>query len=146
MSFQLQPSIGKDPTIRDLSRSSIPSWPPHGYMPLGKNETTSEIGAAARQILRTSELGDQVPFTIDGQQYIGRSEPHYHEPPPVGTDPSEYSKYPKPWGWHRGVSVFRAKEGTQIPASENYQPSSSSTTGRMRMLQRIDDFYSSLDK
>ena len=137
MSFQLQPSIGKDPAIRDLSKSSIPGHAPEGYMPLGKNETTSEIGQAAQKILQTSELGDQVPFTIDGQKYIGRSEPHYHEPPPAGTDPSEYSRYPKPWGWHRGVTIY---------VSKNVTPLNTNVTSRIKLLQRIDSFFDSLDR
>lgn len=137
MSYQLQQSIGKDPAIKDLSQSSIPGRPPTGYRALRSGESGSEVGQAATEILNSSTLGDQVPFTIDGEKYMGRSEPHYHSPPPPGTDPSEYSKYPKPWGWHRGVTIFKAKDATN-EGVENYQPDRP-TSGRLQILQRIDD-------
>ena len=109
MSFQIIHNLGKDPAIRDLSRSSIPGTPA-GYRSLSSGEVTSDIGQAAQYILQNSSLGDQVTFEIDGQNYLARSEPHYHQPPPPDTDPAEMSRYPKPYGWHRGVSVFRALE------------------------------------
>jgi hypothetical protein len=134
MSFQIQPSIDKDPAIKDISQASIPGHPPTGYRPLHPGESNSEIGAAAQEILRNSQLGDQVPFTVDGKQYMGRSEPHYHQPPPPGEDPS---RYPKPWDWHRGVTVFKAVTTDTLSPSENYQPAKP-TSGRLQLLQRLD--------
>ena len=136
MSYQLQNSIGKDPAIKDLSQSSIPGHPPSGYRALQPGESSGEVGQAARDILNSSSLGDQVPFTIEGEEYMGRTEPHYHPPSPAGTDPSEYSKYPKPWGWHRGVTIFR-KLNTGNEGIDNYQPDKP-TSGRLQLLQRID--------
>jgi len=143
-SIQIMPSIGKDPAIRDLTQASIPGHPPEGYAPLSTGESNAAIGQAARQILENSTLGDQVPFTIEGKRYMGRSEPHFHPIPPAGADKS---KYPKPWGWHRGVTVFKAVEGGSTPegASVNTPPAGSSNSkGRMSMLQRIDDFLEGL--
>lgn len=139
MSFQVQPSIGKDPAIRDISQSSIPGHPPAGFRPLQPGESGGEIGRAALSILNSSELGDQTPFTIDGILYMGRTEPHFHPYPPKGTDPADYGKYPKPWGWHKGVTVFKSEEGATQPGM-NYmpqQPSNSQT--RMKLLQRMQD-------
>lgn len=132
--IRIMPSIGKDPAIKDLSQNSIPGHAPAGYRPLQKGESSRQIGAAASQILNSSELGDQTPFTIGDQLYIGRTEPHYHPPPPPGADPS---KYPKPWGWHKGVTVFKAQEGTKAPSGGESQEPVSGPQGRMKLLQRV---------
>lgn len=136
MSFQISPSIGKDPAIKDLSQNSIPGHAPVGYRPLRPNEKNRDIGAAASSILNSSQLGDQTPFTIEGQLYMGRTEPHYHPPPPPGSDPD---KYPKPWGWHKGVTVFRANEGTTMPGDNFQPPQPSNSQTRMKLLQRMQD-------
>lgn len=139
---QILPSIGKDPAIKDLSRNSIPGHPPAGYRPLRPGENNSDIGAAAVKILNSSGLGDQTPFIINGQLYMGRTEPHFHPPPPKGTDPSEYKKYPKPWGWHKGVTVFKALEGTKppkAPSADFKPPVPSGSQTRMKLLQRVQD-------
>lgn len=135
MSIQIKPSIGKDPAIKDLSQNSIPGHAPSGYRPLRSGEKSGEVGKAAVSILNSSELGDQTPFEIDGQSYMGRTEPHYHPPPPPGEDPA---KYPKPWGWHKGVTVFIADGGTS--PSLNYMPTQpSNSQARMKLLQRLQD-------
>lgn len=138
--FEITGNIGKDPAIKDLTQSSIPGHAPEGYEPLKSNEKSAAIGAAAKHILENSQLGDQVTFKIGDQLYLGRSEPHYHPPPPPGADPS---KYPKPWGWHRGVTVFRAKAGTTAPETHK---NPTEDKGRTPFLQRIDEFLGSLDK
>ena|SRR5579864_4314406 len=136
MSFQVLPSVGKDPAIRDLSQNSIPGHAPQGYRPLRPEEKNRDIGAAASRILNSSELGDQTPFTIGDELYMGRTEPHYHPPPPAGADPA---KYPKPWGWHKGVTVFRAQEGTTAPGDNFMPPQPSNSQARMKLLQRMQD-------
>ena len=133
---QIMSSIGKDPAIKDLSANSIPGRAPAGYRPLRKGENNSGIGRAASQILNSSELGDQTPFKIGDQLYMGRTEPHYHPPPPAGEDPS---KYPKPWGWHKGVTVFIASEGTTAPSETSQVATSGGPKGRMKLLQRVDN-------
>lgn len=127
--IQILPSIGKDPAIKDLSRNSIPGRPPAGYRPLKRGEGSKEIGPVAMKILNSSELGDQTPFTIDDESYIGRTEPHYHPSPPSGADPA---KYPKPWGWHKGVTVFKEIEGGSSAQTSNVQ-------SRMKLLQRVQN-------
>jgi len=139
MPYQILPSIGKDPAIKDLSKNSIPGHPPVGYRPLLPKENNAEIGSIALTILRSSTLGDQTPFILDGQHYMGRTEPHFHPPPPKGTDPSEFSKYPKPWGWHKGVTVFKAKEEAQSSSEDFTPPSPSNSQARMKLLQRVQD-------
>ncbi len=132
--FEIVEYLGKDPAIKDLSPSSIPGHPPEGFAPLGKGENNSAIGAAATYILNNYKLGDMVTFKITDQLYCGRSEPHYHPPPPSGADPS---KYPKPWGWHRGVTVFKSKGATT-----SSQPESKGGT----LLERLDEFLGTMDK
>jgi hypothetical protein len=65
-------------------------------------EMTPEIAQRARAILDENSgaaFGTEVPFEIDGQSYIGRIEEHYHEP----------GGPKKPWGRHRGVTVYHAE-------------------------------------
>ncbi|MET0594109.1 MAG: hypothetical protein ABW133_15520 [Polyangiaceae bacterium] len=65
------------------------------------DEMTTEIAKRAREILDSSSdsaYGTEVPFEVDGQGYIGRIEEHYHEP----------GGPKKPWGRHRGVTVYHA--------------------------------------
>jgi hypothetical protein len=65
------------------------------------DETTPEIARRAREILdgnRDAAFGTEVPFDVDGQGYIGRIEEHCHEP----------GGPRKPWGRHRGVTVYHA--------------------------------------
>jgi hypothetical protein len=63
---------------------------------------TTEIARRARAILDENDgaaFGTEVPFEVDGQSYIGRIEEHYHEP----------GGPKKPWGRHRGVTVYHAE-------------------------------------
>jgi len=131
--IKILPSIGKDPVIKDLSAKSIPGYPPTGYRALKAGENNTDVGIAANKILHTSSLGDQTPFTIDGKEYMGRTEPHFHPYPPPGTKPSEYGKYPKPWGWHKGVTVFKKAESVPKVSGP------SNTQSRMALLQKIQD-------
>jgi hypothetical protein len=65
------------------------------------DEMSSEIARRAREILDAnsdSAYGTEVPFEVDGRSYIGRIEEHYHEP----------GGPKKPWGRHRGVTVYHA--------------------------------------
>lgn len=141
-SFQIMENIGKDPAIKDLSSSSIPGHPPEGFVPLKAGESNAAIGAAARNILNSSQLGDQITFKIGDQLYVGRSEPHFHPAPPAGADPA---KYPKPWGWHRGVTVFKSK-GDAVKPSTVDATESVNTKGRAPLMERIDGFLSQLEK
>lgn len=133
--FEIVGNLGKDPAIKDLTANSIPGRPPEGFVPLKPGENNSTIGAAALHILNNYKLGDQITFKIKDQLYCGRSEPHYHQPPPKDADPS---KYPKPWGWHRGVTVFKAKQTTPEKTPEN--------KGKASFLDKVDEFLSSLEK
>lgn len=143
MGFQITENLGKDPGIRDLSKSSIPG-PPEGYRALLPSERTPSVGQAARFILEHSQLGDQIAFNADGKSYLGRSEPHYHDPPPPGSTPEEAAQYPKPWGWHRGVTVFKALEDKEPQPGENWEPEKP-TSGRMQFLQRINNLLSGIE-
>ena len=64
---------------------------------------TREIAQRAREILdanRDVAYGTEVPFEVDGHSYIGRIEEHYHEP----------GGPKKPWGRHRGVTVYHGDD------------------------------------
>jgi hypothetical protein len=70
--------------------------------PLQPQETTPQIEQRAKEILdakHDSPIGTEVPFDIDGRAYVARIEEHYHEPGgPL-----------RPWGHHRGVTVYHAE-------------------------------------
>jgi hypothetical protein len=70
--------------------------------PLRPEETTPAIEKRAKEILDANHdaaMGTEVPFEIDGGAYVARIEEHYHEPGgPL-----------RPWGHHRGVTVYRAE-------------------------------------
>jgi len=63
------------------------------------SEVDSSLGRRARQILddtRDRPLGTEVVFTHRGRTCMARIERHYHEP----------GGSARPWGWHRGISLF----------------------------------------
>ena len=41
-------------------------------------------------------VGTEIPFEVEGKQYVGRIERHFH---PIGGEL-------RPWGWHPGCSLF----------------------------------------
>jgi hypothetical protein len=70
--------------------------------PLSAEETTPEIEKRAKEVLDSHEaapLGTEVPFEISGHSYVARIEEHYHEPGGAR----------RPWGSHRGVTVYHAE-------------------------------------
>jgi len=70
--------------------------------PLRPGETTPAIEQRAKAILdanREASIGTELPFEIDGRRYLARIEEHYHEP----------GGPRRPWGRHRGVTVYRAE-------------------------------------
>ena len=72
-----------------------------GLRHLRSDETTPEVAQRAREILDANDrapFGTEVPFEVDGRSYVGRIEEHYHEP----------GGSRRPWGRHRGVTVYRA--------------------------------------
>ena len=112
--------------------------PPQGFVVLPENEKTPAVGQVAKSLLG-GEFGTTTPFTIDGHQFMARVEPHYHQPPPAGTPPEEQRKYPKPWGWHKGVTVYKSAK----PTVEDYMPEPAENP-RIKFLQRIDQLYQEL--
>jgi hypothetical protein len=79
-------------------------------------EVTPAISAHAVRILREhgrEPYGTEIPFEADGRRYVAKLERHYHEPGGAA----------RPWGWHKGVSVFAVVEDER-PAP----PASRSTT------------------
>ena len=124
-----------------------PKSPPVGYVPLPKNEITPTIGKIAHDLLN-GEFGTTTPFSIGNKRYMARLEPHYHPSPPAGCGTPalpdcDISKFPKPWGWHKGCTVYKAAEATTV---EDYAPPTDESNPRVKWLQRIDDFYNALQK
>ena len=65
-------------------------------------DMTPQVARRAREILDETSgasFGTEVPFEIDGHAYIARIEEHYHEP----------GGSKKPWGRHRGVTVYHSE-------------------------------------
>ena len=144
-------AIGKDivtmessipPKDNSIGPGRLPNGPPNGYIPLTVGENNATIGQVARSLLG-GEFGTTTPFRIttsDGKsiRYMARVEPHYHPPPPPNTPQDQLYKYPKPWNWHKGVTIYKADPSKAT--LEDYIPESSDDA-REKLLQRIDEFY-----
>ena len=78
---------------------------PEDCIPLSGKERTVTIGNVARSLL-FGEFGTITLFQINDKYYVARVEPHYH-PPPADILTQELSKFPKPWGWHKGVTIYK---------------------------------------
>jgi hypothetical protein len=99
--------LGKETVI--VGHSSIQAVSlPQGCTPLLAKERTATTGKVARSLLG-GEFGTITLFQIGDKYYVARVEPHYHPPPPADTPTQELSKYPKPWGWHKGVTIYKLK-------------------------------------
>ena len=73
-----------------------------GLRHIRADEATPEVAQRAREILDANQnapYGTEVPFEVDGRSYVGRIEEHYHEP----------GGPRRPWGRHRGVTVYLAE-------------------------------------
>jgi hypothetical protein len=129
-------AIAASTDIKQYKGTSSPKigGPLPGYIALPENEKTHEIGQIATSLLK-GEFGKTTPFTSNGKQYIGRVEPHFHPYPPPGAD---LGKYPKPWGWHKGVTVYKAKDAIPTPPPSDVSSAPSKSRGRLSLLQRID--------
>ena len=63
------------------------------------SELNKALVAKASQIIHehhSEPFGTEIPFEIDGQEYVGKIERHYH---PEGGEL-------RPWGYHPGCSLF----------------------------------------
>ena len=63
------------------------------------SELSAALVAKASQIIHehhAEPFGTEIPFEIDGHEYVGRIERHYH---PEGGEL-------RPWGYHPGCSLF----------------------------------------
>jgi hypothetical protein len=70
---------------------------PDGYRRLKPAEVGPEELAFAKQcVKRVGKPGNQQRATIGGREVLALTEWHYHEP----------GGALKPWGWHRGISLF----------------------------------------
>lgn len=80
-----------------LVKPNVPSPViPAGYRRMASNEVTPELSSRAQSLLG-GDYGTTTPFTAsDGRDVLAAVELHYHEPGGVL----------KPWGWHKGVSLF----------------------------------------
>ncbi|HSC89349.1 MAG TPA: hypothetical protein VLC09_18830 [Polyangiaceae bacterium] len=81
--------------------STLESVAPRKLRRLLKREVRPGVAREARRIIDSSAhepFGTEIPFVVDGREYIARIEEHYH--PPGGEA--------RPWGKHPGVSVLVA--------------------------------------
>ncbi len=92
-----------------ITPDSVQVATPTGYRRVKSAEVTPPLTDIAREVLAAygkSPLGTQVPFQFFTADMMAVIEEHYHEPGgPL-----------KPWGKHKGVSLF-VKMGQQIPTS-----------------------------
>ena len=116
----------------------IAGVPPQGYRPLKDQEVSPAASQKAMDIfkqLRSQPYGSQIEFDIDGQQYIGRKEQHYHPPGYKGENIG--GQHWGPVGFHPGISLY---------VSTSPSINSTVSTGRTQLLQRLMDFFNELDK
>lgn len=102
---------------KSISAGHPATSPPKGYIALLPTENNEVIGKVACSFL-DGDFGTMTPFRIEEKgkptkQFMARVDAHYHEPPPPNASKEEMRKYQKPWGWHKGVSVYKIKEGQQ---------------------------------
>jgi|SRR5579859_1061297 len=119
------------PTDNSIGPKQVPKSTPAGYVLLPDNEKTTIIAQVARKLLG-GEWGTITPFKIGNKRFLARVEPHYHNPPPPNTSTENLSKYPKPWGWHKGVTIYRAV-GKDLPVTKE--------DNNFKLLEKIDKFY-----
>jgi hypothetical protein len=79
---------------------------PAGSIFLPTNEITPTISQIAKKLL-VNDFGTVIPFQIDGKQYLARVEHHYHPPPPPNSPPEVIKRYPRPWGDHKGITIYK---------------------------------------
>lgn len=78
----------------------VPTSSPEGYRML-RGHISPEVVAEAKSLLG-GDWGTLTPFEANGKRYMARVEPHYHPPGYQGG----------PNGWHKGVTVYEAKDQT----------------------------------
>ena len=96
---EVNESIPADPTDDQTK-------PPKGYEALYQ---VSPIIIAVAYKLNKGEYGTLTTFSVGDKYYIARVEHHYHPAPPDNATPEEKAKYRKPWGWHKGCTVYKLK-------------------------------------
>jgi len=83
---------------------------PVGFSVITGKQATPEILKKAREFINrkvkgNAAFGESEEYRINGRKIRFVVEPHYHEPNgPV-----------KPWGWHKGATVFIGPEIGPIP-------------------------------
>ena len=129
------------PPDNTITINHPPKIPPKGFVLLPEGEKSPTISKIARGLLG-GDFGTLTPFSINTRHFMARVEPHYHNPPPPNATPEEQAKYPKPWGWHKGVTIYKSINDIK----NTFEQSSQSISPRMRLLQRIDEFYQQFGK
>lgn len=76
----------------------LPVEPLAAVRKLDSSELTPKLVRRADEVLFSQypPLGALVPIEVDGRTYVGRVETHFHE---VGGPK-------KPWGRHRGITLY----------------------------------------
>lgn len=87
-----------DPVLRveDLPQSTLALG-----RKLTEAELTPKLIRRAEELLATEypALGSEIPLEVDGRIYFGRVELHFHEE----------GGPKKPWGYHRGMTLYSAE-------------------------------------
>lgn len=90
------PPVDRVQRVEDLPQSTLA---------LGRKLTEAEL---TRKLIRKAEevllsqypaLGSEIPLEVEGKIYFGRVELHYHEE----------GGPKKPWGYHRGMTLYAAE-------------------------------------
>ncbi|MBN2192558.1 MAG: hypothetical protein JW751_07050 [Polyangiaceae bacterium] len=93
------PSTVATATTENVGTTAPAAEPARTLRRLRGSEVNAALVAKAREIVHHHHhepFGTEIPFSVDGRDYVGRIERHYH---PEGGDL-------KPWGYHPGCSLF----------------------------------------
>lgn len=90
------PPLDRVQRVEDLPQSTLALG-----RKLTEAELTSKLIRKAEEVLRSQypALGSEIPLEVDGRIYFGRVEMHFHEE----------GGPKKPWGYHRGMTLYAAE-------------------------------------
>ncbi len=112
--------------------------PPTGYAFIKMKDISLELKQDFYNLaskLLSGKYGTMTFFHIKDSKYVARVEAHYHNEPPAHATIQEKNKYPKPWGWHKGVTIYQSIDSKKILNSDSIGYSRSDS--RAAIIKRI---------
>ncbi len=93
------PPVPQEPSMLPTMPAGFKMPPePEGYSRMKGGDVPTSILPSLRPLL-AGDFGTRTKLSVPGRDILAQIEPHYHEP----GGPT------KPWGWHKGVSLYERK-------------------------------------